>query len=376
MSDATSDTRPNIMEIDLGALDANLARIKGLLAPGTKIIASVKGNAYGLGLSEIASRLADGGVHSLTTGSFTDAMTIRKAGINTEIMMFGGALPSGMATYVAHNLVPTVHNMELAEAVSAAARKPTKVYLKIDSGWGRLGVPLKKAKQFALDVARLPNVLVEGIYTPLPFFDAAGMAFAQQRTEAFDALVADIKRAGLEIPIQQARSSAGILAGIKDACNAASPGGILYGKSPLPDDIVETSAFRPVTKAVRSRLIHVAPDAADRTPGFASRYAERVTGATGVLPFGRADGNRAPLPGREAYMLVAGKRAPVLGVSSEHAVIDLSGIPGARVGDEVVVLGRSDDEEITLKDLAAWQGTTGSDILLMLSNRLQRTHVG
>lgn len=374
MSSAAADTRPNSMEIDLGALDANLAAIKRLLAPGTKIIASVKGNAYGLGLQEIAGRLVNGGVHSLTTGSFSDAMTIRNAGIDTEIMMFGGTLPSGIATYVAHGLVPTVHNMELAEAVSAAARKPTKVYLKIDCGWGRLGMPLKKAKAFALDVARLPNVLVEGIYTHLPFFDAAGMAFAQERTEAFDALVADIRRDGLEIPVQQARSSAGVLAGIKDACNAVSPGGILYGKSPLPDDLVDSSAFRPVMKTVRSQLIHVSPDAADRTPGFAGRYAERVTGATGVLPFGRADGNRAPLPGRKAYMLVAGKRALVLGVSSEHAVIDLSNVPEARVGDEVVVMGRSGDEEITLQDLANWQGTTSSDILLTLSNRLQRTH--
>lgn len=376
MSDAAFDTRPNTMEIDLAALGANLARIQALIAPGTKIIASVKGNAYGLGLSEIAKRLVAGGVHSLTTGSFSDAMAIRKSGVDIEIMMFGGTLPSGIATYVAHDLVPTVHNMELAEAVSAAARKPTKVYLKIDAGWGRLGMPLKRATKFALDVARLPNVLVEGIYTHLPFFDAAGREFSQQRTEAFDALVAEIKRAGLAIPVQQARSSAGVIAGIKDACNAVSPGGILYGKSPVPNDLVDTSAFRPVMHAVRSRLIHVSPDAADRTPGFAGRYAERVTGATGVIPFGRADGNRAPLPGRKAYMLIAGKRALVLGVSSEHAVIDLSAIPDARVGDEVTVMGRSGSEEITLNDLAAWQGTTGSDILLMLSNRLHRTHIG
>jgi len=376
MSDAAADTRPNSMEIDLVALDANLERVKGRLAQGTRIIASVKGNAYGLGLLNVARRLADRGVHSLTTGSFSDAMTIRKAGIDTEIMMFGGTLPAGIATYVAHGLLPTVHNMELAEAASAAAHKPTKVYLKIDCGWGRLGVPIKKAKDFALTVARLPNLVVEGIYTHLPFFDRDGRAWAQHRTEAFDALVAEIRRAGLEIPVKQARSSAGILADIKDACNAVSPGGILYGKSPLADGVADASPFQPVMKAVRSRIIHVSPDAADRATAFPGRYAERVTGATGVLPFGRADGNRAPLPGQKAYMLVAGKSAPVLGVSSEHAVIDLSNVPGARVGDEVIIMGRSGDEEITLQDLSSWQGTTGSDILLMLSNRMRRSYIG
>ena len=368
-------TRPNWMEIDLSALESNYGRLSGMLAPGTRIIASVKGNAYGLGMPEVAKRLVACGAHALTTGSFEDAMAIRRAGLDIEIIMFGGTLPEGIPSYIAHDLIPTVHNMALAESVSAAAGGAVRIYVKVDCGLGRLGIPIKDAKASVMAIARLPRIVVEGLYTHLPFTDVEGAAWAQQRLEMFDRFVEDLRRDGLEIPVVQARSSAGILFGLTDRCNAVAPGGLLYGKSPLPAEMVDASAFRPVLKSVRSRLIHITYDAADRTPGLHGRYAFRVKGATGVVPFGRADGNRAALPGHSAYMLVKGMRAPVLGVSSEHAVLDLSDVPDPQIGEEVTILGESGGASISLLDLAAWQGTTGSDILLMLSGRMPRIHI-
>ena len=371
-----SPTRPTFMEVDLAALDANYRYLKSRLAPGTRVIASVKGNAYGLGIVEVSRRLVALGADALTTGAFTDALAIRQAGLDCEIVMFGGTLPDGIPALLAERVIPTVHNMELARAVSAAADGPAKVYLKLDCGLGRLGVPLKDAAGFVRAVAALPNIALEGIYTHLPFGNAEERDWAQDRTDRFDAFVDDMRREGFPFPVTQARSSAGVLGGIRDRCNAVAPGGLLYGKSPLSPELGDPSVILPVLKSVRSRLIHVAPAAHDRTPGLHSRHAFRVSGATGVVPFGRADGNRAAVTGRAGHMLVGGIVAPVLGVSSEHAVIDLSAVPDPRVGDEVVILGQSGDRAITLGDLAEWQATSGSDILLMLSGRMPRIHLG
>lgn len=373
---APTPTRATYMEIDLAALDANYRHLTGLLTPGTRVIASVKGNAYGLGIERISKRLLDLGASALTTGSYRDALAIRRAGLECEIVMFGGTLPGGVPDLLEQRLIPTVHNIELAEAISSAASAPTRIYIKLDCGLGRLGVPLKAARDFIHTVARLPHIVLEGLYTHLPFGNADERDWAQARTNLFDDFVDELRREGMTIPVTQARSSAGILGGVRDRCNAVAPGGLLYGKSPLPADLAEYHPILPVLKSVRSRLIHVSPDAADRTPGLHGKHAFRVTGATGVVPFGRADGNRAASTGRAAHMLVAGRVAPVLGVSSEHAVLDLSDVPAPRVGDEVVILGTAANHAITLADLASWQATTGSDVLLMMSGRLPRVHLG
>jgi alanine racemase len=374
--DIISPTRANWMEIDLAALDHNYHLLTPMLAPGTRVNASVKSRAYGLGIVEIAKRFASLGANALCTGSFEDAMAIRRAGLDIDIVMFGGTLPAGIPAYLKHRLIPTIHNMPLAEAVSAAAAVPSKVYIKIDCGWGRLGFPIKSAKASVLSVARMPRITIEGIYTHLPFSDLEGKKWAQERTAIFDTFVADLRREGLTIPVTQSRCSAGILANIVDNCNAVCPGSILYGKAPVSQDVADSSLFGPVLRAVRSRIIHVTPDAADRSPGLHSRFAFKVTGATGTVPFGRADGNRPAVSGQQAHMIVRGAKAPVLAVSSEQAVLDLSQVNNPEIGEEVTVLGTSGGELITLADLAKWQGSGMNDVLLVMSGRMPRVFSG
>jgi alanine racemase len=147
---------------------------------------------------------------------------------------------------------------------------------------------------------------------------------------------------------------------------------MLYGKAPLPVDFVPFDGFRPVLLSVRSGLIHVGHTAAEKRPGMDGRYMGVVTGPTGVVPFGRRDGNRAALPGHDAFMIVNGAVAPVLAISSEHTVLDLSNVPDPRVGDEVIIIGSSGGHTITLADRARWQNTGLNDILMMMSGRMSR----
>jgi len=365
----TLDVRPNTMTIDLGALVANVAEVRRRVRPGVAIIASVKANAYGHGVVAIGRRLEALGVEVLATGSFSDAVALREAGISMPILMMGGALPAAVPQLLRHDLIPTIHNQELAEAVAASATKPTQIYVKVDCGFGRLGVPLQDAHKFVLDVSRMPGMEIGGLYTHLPFSDEAGRDWARDGIARFDDLVARLAIAGLTIPVTQARASAALLAGIEDSCTAVSPGAFLYGLSPLVPGIVDTSVLRPVMTGIQTQLIQVSPSVSH----YGGGYGKRGNGAIGVVPFGRVDGNRAPTDGANAFMLVGDSKAPILGVSLEHTVLDLSAVPNPAVGDAVVVMGRRGDSSITLEDIARWQGIGVNDVLMSFNDRTVQT---
>jgi alanine racemase len=262
-------------------------------------------------------------------------------------------------------LIPTVHNRELADAVAASGGR-APVYVKVDSGLGRLGVPLHEARRVLLDMAR--RLEIAGLYTHLSFSDAAGRDWARERIARFDELVAALAKDGLAIPITQARASSALLAGIDDNCTAVSPGSLLYGFSPVNPELGEMP-LRPVMARIETRLIQVSDPAATAQ----GRYAALARGATGVVPFGRVDGHRAPRADSGAHMLIDGVAAPILGVSLEHTVIDLAAVPTPRVGQPVVVMGRSGNAGITVEQIARWQGVGVLDVLMTLDGRVQTT---
>ncbi|MGI9476696.1 MAG: alanine racemase, partial [Hyphomicrobiaceae bacterium] len=327
---------------------------------------SVKANAYGHGIVAVGQRLQALGVEVLATGSFSDAIAMREAGITAPILMMAGALPSAIPELLRHDLIATVHNRELGEAVGASATKTAPIYVKVDCGFGRLGVPLEEAQKFILDLARMPKLEIAGIYTHLPFSNEAGREWARDGIAKFDGLIAGLTRQGLAVPMTQARASAALLAGIEDSCTAVSPGAFLYGLSPLDPGLADTAALRPVMKRIQTQLIQVSPNASPSVGG----YGRLANGILGVVPFGRVDGNRAPIDGSGAHMLVNGIEAPVLGVSLEHAVLDLSAVPQPAVGDTVTLLGRCGDGAIALEDIARWQGVGVNDVLMAFNDRI------
>ena len=364
-------TRPVWRELDLSALEANFLECRRLAGPGRKLIASVKANAYGHGAVWVARRLAALGVDLLATGAFDDAVAIRAAGVETPILMFGGNLPEAADAYLRQRLMPTVCNVESAEAAArAAAPGRAPIYVKVDCGLGRLGVPIEDAADFIRRLVDLPGLAIAGLYTHLPFFDAAGQRWAEPRLKAFDQLVRALATDGIEIPVTQAMASTCLLAGLTDHCTAVCPGHLLYGLSPLAPGVADMAGFRPVLAAIKSRLIHVGRHGADRAVGVGGRRVLADGSVTGVAPVGLYDGYRNAAPGQTAMMLVGGKRVPVLGVSLEHATLDLTGVDQPEVGDEVVVVGESGGQSITLEDLAGWQGTRPLDVLMGSDRRV------
>jgi alanine racemase len=373
--DELAATRPALATVDLDVLAANLAELRRRSGDGVAVIASVKANAYGHGAVEVAVRLQAEGVEMLATGSFDEAVAMRAAGVTLPILMLPGALPAGIAELLEHGLTPTVWTLEGARTAAAASRE-ARVWVKVDGGLGRLGVPIEHAPAFLRELHSLPGLEVDGLYTHLPFGDAAGRDWAVEQLAGFRALCTVLGDEGLLPPATQARSSAGILAGLEDGCTAVCPGHALYGLPAASADAADASRLAPALRSITTQLIHVAAHPEARTAGIGGSAPLPAGAVTGVVPFGRTDGYRAAQDGRPAAMLVRGRRAPVRGVSLEHTTLDLTGVPGAAVGDEVVVLGAQGGDAISATELAEWQAVRPDDVVLAFDGRMPRRYVG
>ena len=367
------DAHPGWAVYDLDRLRANLAEIRRSIGPDQACIAALKANAYGHGAVPVARALDGEGLAAFMTGSFDEACRLRAEGLRTPVVMFAGSLPTGMADLVGAGLVPTVVDRTSADAAARAAPpgKTVPVYVKVNAGLGRLGVPLDGALDFLAALAAMAGLEVRGLYTHLPFGDARGRDWAEQRLAAFDALLTRLDERGLTPAVTQARASACVAAGLSDRASAVCVGHLLYGLSPFADtSLADLSAYRPVLAEVGSRLIQVSEHPQGSDIAIGGSYGIRHGRRTGVAPIGVAQGLVRPVPGSRPEALVRGRRAAILAVSLEHLVLDLADVEDAEVGDAVRLLGGEGDGAIGLDELAAWFGMTPLDAAMALSGRL------
>ena len=374
-----NDAHPTWAVYDMNRLRANLSEIRRRIGPSQACIAALKANAYGHGALAVAQALDGEGLAAFMTGSFDEASQMRSAGIRTPVVMFAGALPAGMADLVGAGLVPTLVDRAGAEAVVRAVRpgEIVSVYVKVNAGLGRLGVPLDEAEQFLDDLAVMPSIDVRGLYTHLPFTDLRRQHWAEQRLAAFDTLLVSLKERRRVPPITQARASCCVAAELSDRANAVCIGHLLYGLSPFVDTSTPNlSAYRTVLSEIGSQLIQISNHSQGSDVAVDGSYGIRQGRRTGVAPIGVAHGLSRPIPGSRPQALIRDRRVPILAVTLEHIILDLDEVRDAAVGDVVLLLGREHDTAIELDELAAWFGMSELDTVMALSGRLKAYYRG
>ena len=366
--------RPNWMDIDLDALEFNYAEIDRRAGPGRQVIAAVKGDAYGHGAVEVSRALARRGCAAVWTGHVPEALAIQDARLGLKVILFGGYTADQIPDLVNAGLVPTVYDLEGAGAAARAGRGATPVYVKVDSGLGRLGAPLAAARDTIRAMAALDGLGIDGIYTPLPFGDATGQAWAVERATAFGRLLRELESDGIRPAVTQLWGSCGLYAGLPDPTNAVCIGHLLYGLTPFPAIAPVAEGFRSTVKTLGSRLIHVARHPAGAGLAIGGAYALRNAAAVGVIPMGVSDGLRRLGAHGQPEALLRGRRVPVIGTSLEHTVLDLDGIDDPRPGEEVRLVGQDGGERITMADWAGWMGCSELDAVLGFGGRMERRY--
>ncbi|HSV64071.1 MAG TPA: alanine racemase [Chthoniobacterales bacterium] len=362
-----SETHRCWAEIDRSALRHNAGVVRERIG-SAEMLAVVKANAYGHGLVGVAEALAND-VTYFGIANLEEAITLRTAGLSHPIMVLGPALPSERSAIVEGKFIPTISAVEEAEAFDRIG--PIAINFKVDTGMGRMGVPENQSVVAFKKVAALRNVRVHSISTHMPVSNE-DESFTRDQLIRFRKLVEQFRA---EVPGDykaHVLQSAGTLAFNDTPHEIVRAGIMLYGISPLPEF---QRLLKPVmTWKTRIALIRDMPEGHGISYGrtFITPRPMRVA----TLSAGYADGYPRQASNRGAAMLVRGKRCPLLGrVTMDLMVIDVSQVPEASVGDEVVLMGRQGAEEISAADLAERAGTIHWDIVTRVGSRVRRVYV-
>lgn len=376
----TVSIRPTRAELDLGALNRNLNTLR-TAAPGVDVLAVVKADAYGHGAVPISRALEAAGVRFLGVALVEEGLALREAGLRSDILVLGGAYDGGWDAMLEHGMIPVVFRPEHLTALEAAARarKTTaRAHMKVDTGMGRLGVLPADVPAFLEAARACRNVSLEGLCSHFANADLADAALTALQISRFRTALGQMRAAGFHPRWRHLSNSAGLLAlpeardGVE--MNLARPGLGLYGLQPAPW-LRPPRALEPVL-SWKTAVVHLKSVPTGTPISYGSTWTAPRPSRIATLPVGYADGWSRLLSNR-GTVLVRGHRAPVVGrVCMDLCMVDVTDIPGAEVGDEVVLIGRQGAEVQDAHQLAALQNTIAYDVLCAIGARVPRVAVG
>jgi len=352
-------------EISRSALRHNLRALAALTA-APEIMPIVKANAYGHGMIESARVFAASGASWLGCANVHEGVALREAGITLPILLLGGFLPGEIPAVIEHGLTLTLSSREEARLVSAQARrrrKPLQVQVKIDTGMGRMGAPLSEAGALIRQVWKENFLTLAGIFSHFACADS-DRAFTRQQWEKFQSIPSP---AGIPRHIC---NSAGLLALPAAAGDIVRTGVAAYGISPLPRF---QALLRPAL-SWKTRLIHIRTVPRGTPISYGSTFHTPGKMKIGVAAAGYGDGIFRSLSNR-GEVLIGGRRCRILGrVTMDQIVVDLSRMPSARKGDEVVLIGTQGGESILASEMAKKAGTICYEIWCHITPRVTRVY--
>lgn len=365
-----SDRRDAWIEIDHAALAANVATLRARIAPGVGLCGVVKANAYGHGGVACARTILEAGATMLAVITVDEAMELRVAGITAPILLLHEPAPQRIPEILEHGVTPTLFTQHTLEAFDAAATRPVRAHLKIDTGLNRLGVPFGELDAFiAGPLAAARNLEIIGAFTHFAFADEPAHTVIDQQLSRFGDALETLKRAGIEPEVRHAANSAATLSRPDAHFDMVRPGIALYGLSPGPK-VPNTEALRPVL-SLKARVAQVKRMRSGDGVSYAHRWiAERET-TVATIPLGYADGWARALTNNAQVAIGGIVHAAIGTVTMDSFVVDCGDTPVA-VGDEAVLIGTQGDATLTADALAERLGTINYEIVTRLAARLPR----
>lgn len=363
------------MEIDRAAIGANYRAVGKLLAKGCKIIAVVKADAYGLGLVPVAKTLSGQGCRDFAVATVAEGVELRQAGLTGEILVLG-SIPSRQAREaVEWNLSVICGDLELARALkeaSACAGKRARLHLKVDTGLGRIGFFPPQVLPAVRAIQGWSEIEIAAITTHFASADERNLDYARWQGARFMEVLHELEEEGIRLPLRHACNSAAILNCPEMHLDAVRCGIFLYG---LPSGHASRPLELERVFEVKSELVAVRGLPARHPVGYGLRYVTRGETRLGVIPMGFNDGFLRGTKNPE--VLVRGTRVPVVGsVCMDQMMVDLAFVPDAARGDEVVLIGRQGEEEITAQEYAARIDTIPAQAMTLFSRRVARVYKG
>jgi alanine racemase len=357
--------RPTWAGIDRRAFAMNVDTIASALPAGSRLIAVLKGDAYGHGAVELARVCRPECVAMIATALLEESLALRNAGITLPLLVFGSMDAAALAAAFDARITPGITGPEeLAAACRLARHRDAAIHLKLDSGMGRMGVTEAELQEVVQLLQATPRLRVEAIYTHLANADDESDPFTETQIANFDRMLAALREAGIDPPLHHIANSAATMRGIVRPGDYVRCGIALFGAGLKPG--LHVPRTKPVMRW-RTEIVRLKELPAGHAIGYGTTFHTTRPSRIATLPVGYADGY-SRLLSNKGEVLLRGRRVPVVGrVSMDLVTIDVTDA-GAEPGDEVVLLG----DEITAEELAAKTDTISYEVFCRVSKRVPR----
>ena len=383
-------TRPTWAEVSLTTLRQNFRTVQKHVGANLTVCAVVKADAYGHGAVECSRALEAEGARWLGVTSLDEAIPLREARVKANILLMTGFWRGEESEIVRLRLSPTVwepwqiESLDAAAAAHGVAKHP--VHLKVDTGMGRLGVALDHLPDVIGALKKAKHITLEGLSTHLASSEIMDAPSVGEQERAFDAAQKLVREAGLEPQLIHMANTGAVISrketwSKKEGHSMVRPGVALYGYY-LPFQRagreVSGGTLRLAVKPIltwKTRILSLRDFEANHPLGYGGTYVTKAPAHVAVLPVGYADGYNRQLSNK-GRVIVREHYAPILGsISMDLTLVDVTGIPGVSLGDEVILLGTCDGMSVDALEHARLANSTPYEILCNISKRVPRRYV-
>lgn len=365
--------------IDLDAIEYNIEKMKENLPEDTKLIVVAKADCYGHGALQTTSLLSlKEYVWGFAVATLDEAIVLRRGGITKPILVLGCIFPEQWIDALENNIRITVYTEELTKVLSDLAVKIGRkayVHVKLDTGMGRIGfTPGKEGADKIEEISKLPNIVMEGLYTHFSKADEGDKSYTMKQMEAYTWMKEELAGRGITFSYYHCCNSAGII-DLKGAGQNLSRAGIsTYGMYPSEEVHKENVDLKPALELI-SHVAFVKWVDEGEMISYGGTYVTKRRTKIATIPVGYGDGYPRSLSNK-GYMLIHGKKAPIIGrVCMDQCMVDVTEIEDVKFGDEVVLVGRDGDEYLSVETLSRLSDRFNYEFVCLMGKRIPREYI-
>lgn len=371
-----SKSTVNRLIVDLDSIRYNIDQLKKI-SKAPKFYAVVKADAYGLGAIEIMKAIDDR-VDGYCVSSIEEGIELRQAGTKKEILNLGYTPLSLVKRASDFNISIAIYDLDYSKKIDdilAPLGKTIIGHIKLDTGHGRLGFRKSdKSLDQIVEIAKLKSIRLEGVFSHLATADEKEESFTKEQKEIFDYMIDHLKDRGVVFAKKHLANDAGFIKH-KISYDLVRSGICIYGL--YPSEVLKEEGEISLKEAFEwhSQVSFVKEVDEGTSISYGRTFIAKKKMRIATLAIGYADGYKRANSNR-GYVLIRGKKAPVVGrVTMDQTMVDVTEIEGVEIGDDVILIGRSEDLSISADDLALWEDTISYEIITSISKRVLRTYM-
>jgi alanine racemase len=341
------------------------------------IIAVVKADAYGHGALDVAPVLMENGANKFAVAILSEGIELRNGGIKIPIMILGYTPIEQSEEIIKYDIEPTIYSFVQAEELSKKAvhlGKIAKIHIALDTGMGRIGfLPNEDSLKEVKKISELPNIEIEALFSHFSSADEKDKEYSKKQLEKFIYFYEGLEKLNIKINSRHISNSPSILDIAEAHYEAVRPGIILYGYYPS-DEVQKENVHLKPAMTIKANIVHIKTLPAGEYISYGREFKTEKESVIATLPIGYADGYTRLLKNK-AKVIINGEYAPVVGrICMDQCMVDVTHIPGVKNGDEVIILGETQNRRFNADDFAEAIGTINYEILCMVSKRVPRVY--